>query len=136
MDRNGNGFIDDGSELFGNGTAQPRPTGGEMKNGFRALAVFDRRDQGGNENGLIDRGDTVFPRLRVWQDLDHDEMSEANELVRLLDAGVCALDLLYVTSQRTDEHGNVFYYRGRVWDCTGQQRRWTWDVFLKARPEP
>lgn len=54
LDRNGNGRIDDFSELFGDMTLQPR---GSDRNGYRALAVFDDPSNGGNGNGFIDPGD-------------------------------------------------------------------------------
>jgi hypothetical protein len=136
LDRNRNGQIDNEKELFGNGAPQPTPANGEQRNGFRALAVFDERSKGGNENGLIDRGDDAFSRLRVWQDLNHNGVSEPDELVRLTDVNVCVLDLLYVVKERVDQHGNVFYYRARVWDCSGRRRGWAWDVYLTAQPQP
>ena len=67
LDRNGNGTIDDGTELFGDVTAQPDPPAGEKKNGFRALAEYDMTSNGGNGNGQIDSGDSVFASLRLWQ---------------------------------------------------------------------
>ena len=51
LDRNGNGFIDDGRELFGSSTPQHFIFQGESKNGFRALAVFDESQHGGNGDG-------------------------------------------------------------------------------------
>lgn len=52
LDRNGNGTIDDGTELFG-------PNSG---NGFSELAQLDE-----DGNGWIDEGDAVFSKLQIWQ---------------------------------------------------------------------
>lgn len=132
LDRNGNGIIDDGKELFGSSTPQPYLSPGESKHGFRALAMFDKPENGGNKDGLIDSRDSVFASLKLWQDRNHNGLSEGGELKNLANSEIRMIDLNYKESRRKDENGNWFRYRAKVTDAEGNQvGRWAWDVFLQ-----
>lgn len=122
-----------GLTFFSSAAPQPPPLAGDIKNGFRALAVYDKSDSGGNGDNVIDKKDFVFSSLRLWQDLNHNGVSEATELHKLKELGLKSINLDYKSSKRVDSNGNSFRYRAKVKNThDAQLGRWAWDVFLVA----
>ncbi|TNW22902.1 calcium-binding protein [Xylella fastidiosa subsp. pauca] len=106
LDRNGNGRIDDGSELFGVGTI--------LANGHKATSGFEAlRDLDSNGDGLFDAADARFADVRVWRDLNQDGQSQANELFTLSSLGIASITLTPTNTEDVDlGNGNLIDNRG------------------------
>lgn len=110
-DRNRNGAIDSGLELFGDATPQAPSA---KANGFVALALLDDVLTGGNGDGIVADGDRAWGALRVWIDTNQNGRSEAGELQSLASLGITAIEYDYRESRRKDRYGNELRYRARV----------------------
>ncbi len=86
LDKNSNGIIDNGNELFGNYTKDV--TGVYDDNGFDALSQYDT-----NNDGIIDSSDDVYSVLQIWQDANSDGVTDAGELHSLSELGVASINL-------------------------------------------
>lgn len=135
LDRNGNGTIDNGGELFGNVTLLSNGT--RPLNGYQALAELDSWVFSGNGDGHLDAADPAFSSLLLWTDSNHDGISQPEELQTVNQAGVRRIDLDYRRSRRTDQHGNIFAFLGRAWKAGPHGALHpivTWDVFFSKVP--
>jgi len=130
LDRNGNGIIDNGAELFGDHAPQPKS---DHPNGFLALAQYDRADNGGNEDDVIDSRDAIFSKLRLWIDANHDGVSQPDELFPLPTLGIYSISLEAQPTNRRDGSGNLFLYRAEVNDGILRPVRVAYDVYLAVQ---
>jgi hypothetical protein len=132
LDRNGSGHIESGTELFGNST--PLASGQKAPNGFEALADFDRLSS--SPDGIIDAADGVYQDLRLWFDRNHNGISEPDELNRLDNVGVLAIDLAYQAVRRRDENGNMLGLKSHALFDTARRQVWRriYDIFFATRP--
>lgn len=137
-DLDANGRVDDGRELFGQGTRLH--DGRTAAHGFEALTQYDSPLLGGNGDGLISTGDRVWNRLRLWVDADHDGICAPAESGPVAEYGLVEIALTYTVDETTDQSGNMHRYRGtyRRWlrgHGRPQQKTLTMnDVFFSAQP--
>ncbi|RMH90943.1 hypothetical protein EBB59_09205 [Lysobacter pythonis] len=115
IDKNGNGLIDDGTELFGDGNPDSKRDlndPAELSAGIIALRKYDW-----NKDGRFDANDASFADVKVWRDLNQDGISQANELFSLTDVGIQSINLTPTSTTNVDV-GN-----GNVADSTGRFTR-------------
>lgn len=135
LDRNGNGVVDNGSELFGNFTSI-HSTGDVplALDGFQALRGSEGPTWGPSvPDGVIDQRDAVYSQLQIWRDSNHDGVSQPNELASLPSLGLVKLDTNFKITRRLDEHGNSFRLRAPSYWLQEDgkiKRRLFYDVWL------
>jgi hypothetical protein len=111
FDRNDNGTVDNGSELFGNHT----PVGAEFAaHGFEALAYLDT-----NLDGKISQDDAVYASLALWQDLNSNTHVDAGEMKSLESAGIVSVSTSYRATTAKDANGNSHLQTGTYVAASG-----------------
>ncbi|WP_413561237.1 hypothetical protein [Bdellovibrio sp. HCB209] len=124
FDRNDNGKVDSGAELFGDIN--------NFQDGFKNLAAYDS-----NKDGVIDSKDHLWPKLRLWRDKNHDGKSSPSEMKTLEQMGVQSISLQYEnTTQDLNRHAKVigpgeFTYKNKKGEV---KKGRVWDIFLKIVP--
>lgn len=98
-DRNGNGSIDSGRELFGDSTL--KSNGQLAVDGFDALTDLDV-----NSDGKVDALDPNFANLRIWRDLDQDGITDAGELSSLASLGIAGFNTAKTANNQVLPDGN------------------------------
>jgi hypothetical protein len=140
MDRNGDGKINDGRELFG--VATVTADGHRAGNGFAALAQEDT-----NHDGKFSAGDAHFDQVKVWVDANQNGITDAGELKSLADLGIVSMDLNAAKGTELD-HGNLLglvsnyttndgksHELADVWFQKDQAVTQGGDVHVAAQPE-
>ncbi|WP_276617279.1 calcium-binding protein, partial [Pseudomonas syringae] len=112
-DKNKDGRISQGAELFGNNTVNS--LGGKAANGFLALADLDE-----NKDGIFDIKDFAYAELNVWVDKNSDGIVDAGELLTLEQAGVKSISTTYSEPGKVDANGDV---PSGVIDANGNEHR-------------
>ena len=121
IDRNVNGLIDDGREVFGAQTHAGATTG------FAALAAIEPHDG----NGAIDSGDPLYRQLLLWTDVNRDAKSQPDELRSASDV-FAKIGLGYFGVNRRDRNGNQIRFEGwviRHVDVLGAGPHEPWPVY-------
>jgi trimeric autotransporter adhesin len=128
IDRNGDGVINDGRELFGSGTRLA--DGQRASDGYTALAEQDT-----DRDGDVDAQDAGFDALRVWVDANHDGRTDVGELKGLSELGIVRLD---ATPDKADEvdNGNWIGLRSSFTRADGSQHAMADVWFAKDGAQP
>ncbi|TAL22543.1 MAG: hypothetical protein EPO01_08855 [Aquabacterium sp.] len=127
LDRNGNGLVDSGRELFGNDTlVTVAGLTRTAASGFEALSALDTGAGTAGSAGwgdlVFDARDAAFGRVRLWQDLNQDGASQAAELSTLAAKGITSISLrpqALVPNQVLGTTGNSLTGRATVTYANG-----------------
>ena len=111
LDKDGNGKIDNGSELFGNHTVSNTAYGytdPKATNGYEALKTYDI-----NNDNVIDEKDEIFSKLKIWKDKNSNGITDEGELSSLTHNNIKSIDLNY-KEIAMDENSNMVKQSSKV----------------------
>jgi len=111
-DINGDGKINNGSELFGSSTVLGN--GKTAADGYAAMKALDT-----NNDGVLDANDAAFGQLGVWVDNNGNGVTDAGELKSLTDLGISSLSL-NATKSDQNNNGNLIGLMGSYTTTDGQ----------------
>jgi hypothetical protein len=134
LDRDGNGRIDSGKELFG---ILPVQQDCKDANAFQLLDQYDKPENGGNADGMIDSHDAIYLQLRLWIDANHDGISQSDELFTLPEMNVTSISLDYKPASKLDRYGNSIHNRARITigdPQTASTKTFAYDVSFAVMP--
>ena len=123
-DINGNGQIDNGTELFGNNSVLSN--GQKAANGFEALKDLDS-----NNDGVFNNQDTAWNEVKVWKDSNSNGIVDEGELLTMEQAGITGFDLNYQSQSRDDANGNAHLQTSTITKADGTTADIT-DVWFKT----
>ena len=126
-DINGNGIIDNGTELFGNNSVLS--SGEKAVNGFEALKDLDD-----NNDGIFDHNDKAWNEVKIWKDANGNGIVDEGELLTLEQAGIAGINLDYDNQENVDENGNAHKQTGTFIKTDGTTGTIT-DVWFDTNPE-
>ncbi|WP_416190946.1 calcium-binding protein [Neisseria sp. CCUG12390] len=124
IDRNSDGLINNGGELFGDSTVLK--DGSNAAHGYAALAEFDT-----NSDGKVDAQDADFAKLKVWRDLNQDGVSQDGELFTLAELNIQSIDAAYQDVNTRLGNGNTVAQKGSYTLSDGTTREMG-DLLLAA----
>lgn len=100
LDKNHDGKIGSGNELFGSNTILNN--GQKAQNGYEALREYDE-----NHDGMIDKNDSIWSQLKVWQDKNSNASVDDGELLSMEQLKITGVKLNYQNINNTDSEGNA-----------------------------
>lgn len=115
IDRNGDGQITSGRELFGNHTHP------DAADGFAALILLTKEANNGIALASVSADDPLYERLLLWTDRNHNGISEVAELQPVSDV-FSDVGLGYEDHCRPDGNGNTYLSRGWAYLRTANGR--------------